>query len=185
MKEFIRREILARRNKQKGDVKLGKDCKIKKKFMELPEFKKARIILFYVSIRGEVKTDGMISECLNNNKRVLVPFANIETNQLLISEINNLDELEPGSFGIPEPKNPRKFPLDKVDLVITPGIAFDRKGNRVGYGTGFYDRFLKKLKKGIPFIGLAYGFQMVKEIPTDGMDVRVHKIVTEKEIIEC
>jgi 5-formyltetrahydrofolate cyclo-ligase len=132
-----------------------------------------------------VKTDKIISEALAHGKRILVPFANVAKRQLLLSEISNLNELSPGAFGIPEPKHNKKFPIEKVDLVIVPGIAFDRKGNRVGYGTGFYDRFLKKIKKSVPFVALAYDFQIVGDIPANKMDVRIHKIVTEKEIIEC
>ncbi|MEE9322996.1 MAG: 5-formyltetrahydrofolate cyclo-ligase [Candidatus Aenigmarchaeota archaeon] len=185
MKHLIRKKILSARENHKGEDRFCKDCAIKGKMFSLPEFKKAKIILFYVSVRGEVRTDKMISESLEKGKRILVPFANLKEKTLLISEINNLDELEPGAFGIPEPKKPKDFPLDKIDLVVIPGIAFDKKGNRVGYGMGFYDRFLKTLKKNIPLIALAYDLQIVNHIPTDGKDVRIHKIITEKEIIEC
>jgi 5-formyltetrahydrofolate cyclo-ligase len=185
MKDVIRREILAKRTSQKGAVKLAKDAMIKEKLLSLPEFRDSKVILFYMSIRGEVKTDSMISEVLQTGKKVLVPVADVKNRRLLISEIHDLNELSPGSFGVPEPKHPHEFPIDKIDLVIIPGIAFDRKGDRIGYGTGFYDRFLKTLKKTVPFIALAYDLQIVPEIPKDEMDVRISKIITEKEVIEC
>jgi len=185
VKNTIRKKILSMRNRQKKDVKLNKDAAIKKRLLSLPEVRKAKIVLCYVSIKGEVKTDDMIPECLEHGKRILVPFLDDKKEAIMISEIKDLDELSPGAFGIPQPKNPKEFSLEKIDLIVVPGIAFDRRGNRVGYGSGFYDRFLKKLKKGIPTVALAYDFQIVKEIPTNGMDVRVHKIVTEKEIIKC
>ncbi len=185
MKHKIRKKILSVREKHKKEDRFCKDCMIKDKMFSLPEFKKAKIILFYVSIKGEVRTDKMISESLDKGKRILVPFADLKKKRLLISEINDLDDLSPGAFGIPEPKSPKEFPLEKIDLVVIPGIAFDSKGNRVGYGMGFYDRFLKKLKSHVPLIALAYDLQIVNRIPTDGKDVRLHKIITEKEIIEC
>jgi 5-formyltetrahydrofolate cyclo-ligase len=184
-KDLIRREILTKRSTQMGDRKLPKDEAIKKRLMELPEYKNAKIILFYVSVRGEVKTSEMISESLSHGKKILVPVADVKHRKLMISEIHDLNELSPGAFGIPEPKHPHEFPIEKIDLVIVPGIAFDSLGNRVGYGTGFYDRFLKKIKKGVPFIALGYDFQLVHKIPANRMDVKVHKIVTEKGIINC
>ena len=185
MKHLIRKKILSVRESHDESERFCKDCMIKDNFFSLPEFKKAKIILFYVSIKGEVRTEKMISESLEKGKRTLVPFTNLKKKTLLISEINDLDDLSPGAFGIPEPKNPKEFALEKTDLVIIPGIAFDRKGNRAGYGVGFYDRLLKNLKPHVPLIALAYDLQIVSEIPTDGKDVRVHKILTEKEIIEC
>jgi 5-formyltetrahydrofolate cyclo-ligase len=185
MKHILRREMLSQRNKQKGEVKLEKDAMIKEKLLSLNEYKKSKIILFYVSIRGEVKTEDMLSQALREGKRVLVPFVNVKKKLMLISEIHDLNELSPGAFGIPVPTHPKKFPLDKIDLMVVPGIAFDRKGNRVGYGTGFYDRFLKRLKRNVPVIALAYDFQIVPKIMPDKYDVRIHKIVTENEVISC
>lgn len=185
MKHLIRKKILSVRKRHKEEDRVIKDKEIEDKMFSLPEFKKAKIILFYVSIKGEVRTDNAISESLERGKHILVPFADLKKRELLISEIKDLDELSPGAFGIPEPKNPKEFPLEKIDMVVIPGIAFDREGNRVGYGMGFYDRFLKTLKPRIPRIALAYDFQIVGEIPTDGHDVRIHKIITEKEIVEC
>ena len=74
---------------------------------------------------------------------------------------------------------------DEVDLVVMPGVAFDKSGNRVGFGTGFYDKFVKTLNKGVPLIALAYDFQIVKDIQEEVHDVKVHKIVTENDIIKC
>ena len=185
MKHHIRRKVLEIRDKHKKGEKHCKDCAIREKLFKLPEFSKANIILFYVSVKGEVRTDRMISQALRRGKKILVPFAKPKEKELLISEIHDLNELSPGAFGIPAPMHPKEFPLNKIDLVIIPGIAFDKKGNRIGYGRGFYDRFLKKLKKNVPLVALAYDFQIVEQIPTDRMDVKVHKIITEKGVISC
>lgn len=185
MKQLIRRDIITKRSAQKGDVKQEKDKDIRKKLLSMPEFGKSSIILFYVSIRGEVKTDDLISEALGKGKRVLVPFVDLEKEEMMISEIKDLNELEKGAFGIPEPKNPKEFPIDKIDLVIVPGVAFDRRGNRIGFGTGFYDKFLSRLPKETPFIALAYDFQVLREIPKGKDDVKIDKIITETETINC
>lgn len=185
MKHHIRRRTLKLRENHDRREKHCKDCAIRERLFRLPEFRKAGIILFYVSVRGEVRTDRMISESLRKGKKILVPFPKPKEKELLISEIHDLNELQPGAFGIPVPQNPKDFPLDKIDLVIIPGIAFDPAGNRIGYGIGFYDRFLKKLRKNVPLVALAYDFQLVSHIPTDRMDVKVHKIITEKGVISC
>ncbi len=185
MKHLIRKKILAHRKGHKDSGRSGKDFEIRNRLFAVPEFRKANIVLFYVSMKGEVKTEKAISETLRMGKRVLVPFVSLKRGELLISEINDLHDLSPGAFGIPTPKHPKEFPLDKIDLVIVPGIAFDKKGNRVGYGSGFYDRFLRKLKSDVSFIALAYDLQMVPRINPNKTDVRLEKIITEKEIIDC
>jgi len=100
--------------------------------------------------------------------------------------LKNLNELEPGAFNILEPKKEFFRPVspDDIDLVIIPGVAFDKDGDRIGYGMGFYDRFLRSMKKNIPVVALAYEFQIVDDIPVDDTDVTVHKIITEERIIE-
>ena len=185
MKHAIRREILSLRENHEETERTKKDEIIKKKLFSLPEFKKAKSVLFYVSIKGEVRTKDMIRESLKSGKKVLVPVSKVKEKTLEVSGIRSLKDMVPKSFGVPEPKNPKIVSPEAIDLVIIPGIAFDGEGNRVGYGMGFYDRFLEKIRKHIPLIALAYDFQIVSEIPTHGKDVRVHKIVTEKEIIEC
>jgi len=184
MKHFIRKKILLRKGKDRGCGRPAKDSEIRNRLFSMPEFMKAKIILFYVSMKGEVKTEKAISETLRMGKRVLVPFVSLKSGEMLISEINDLHDLSHGAFGIPTPKHPREFPIDKVDLVIVPGIAFDKKGNRVSYGGGFYDRFLKQLKDD-NFIALAYDLQLVPRITPNKTDIRLQKIITEKEIINC
>jgi 5-formyltetrahydrofolate cyclo-ligase len=185
MKNLIRRKLLARKKKDRGSGTAGKDLEIRNRLFSMPEFRKARIVLFYVSMKGEVKTEKAISEALRMGKRVLVPFVSLKRGKLLIAEINDLHDISPGAFGIPTPKHPKEFPLDKIDLIIVPGIAFDKKGNRVSYGGGFYDRFLRQLKSGAGLIALAYELQLVPRINPNKTDVRLEKIVTEREIINC
>jgi 5-formyltetrahydrofolate cyclo-ligase len=186
-KEDIRKKILSLRDSITEEEMNSKSEKIREKLFNLPEFKKAKVILFYVSKGSEVKTEGMIKLALKSGKRVVVPISDVKQKKLILSELKDFDkELEPGTFKILEPKKEFFRPIspDNIDFIIVPGIAFDKNGNRIGYGMGFYDKFLSSLKKHIPVIGLAYEFQVVDNIPATDKDVTVDKILTEKRVIE-
>jgi len=183
MKETLKSEILEKRkNLSKEEIK-EKSSIIKKKLYSLAEFKKSKNILFYVSFNNEVDTIGIIKELLNgNSKKIIVPYVEKDNPILQLSELKNIDELKEGSFGILEPKKIRKFDAEKVDLVIVPGIAFDKNGHRVGYGYGYYDRFLKNLN--VTKIGFAFDFQLVNKIPNGKHDVAMDVVITESRIIK-
>ena len=89
------------------------------------------------------------------------------------------------SFGAMEPADGRVLDPSEVDLVIVPGVAFDRSGNRLGFGAGYYDRFLPRTAEGTPAVAIAFALQVVPEVPTGAMDRRVDAIVTEAEVIRC
>jgi 5-formyltetrahydrofolate cyclo-ligase len=115
------------------------------------------------------------------SKRVLLPY--VKGKDLEISEICSLQDVAPGKFKILEPKRKENAPISDVDLVIVPGVAFDGRGQRVGYGGGYYDRFLVKTRA--PRVALAYENQIVASVPAEDHDQRVDKIVTEKRVITC
>jgi 5-formyltetrahydrofolate cyclo-ligase len=180
--------MLSLRENHPDSERERKSLRIKENLFSLPEFSNAEKILFYVSTKGEVLTKEMIKDSLSLGKKVVVPISNVKEKNLILSELRDFDkELRPSKFGILEPKKQffREVSPEEIDLVIVPGIAFDRRGNRIGYGMGFYDNFLSNLKKEIPVIALAYEFQIVSEIPTHKKDVRVQKIITEKKVIDC
>ena len=154
---------------------------IKERLFDLPEYRSCKVVMFYIAHDNEVETRDMIAESLNN-KKVLVPCTSLESNMIYPVEIENLENLERGAFGILEPKNKKIYAGD-IDIIIVPGIAFDLRGYRIGYGKGFYDRFLKdasSLK-----VGLAFDFQVVDHIMEDVNDVPVDIVITEKRIIRC
>jgi len=186
MKADLRKAILAKRNLLTTQEIASKSLKIKKKLFNLVEFKEANFISFYISFRSEVKTHEMIKEALMLGKRIGVPIVESEK-KLSLSELKEFDnELEMGKFGILEPKfrYRREVNLEEVELVIVPGIVFDKNGNRIGYGGGYYDYLLSKMK-GVSFIGLAYELQIVHQVPVEDYDIPVHKIITEDRIITC
>ncbi|MBL7056028.1 5-formyltetrahydrofolate cyclo-ligase [Candidatus Woesearchaeota archaeon] len=186
MKEKIRKEILAKRDSLSEEEKLEKNTKIKNALYSLEEFRKAKSIMFYVSFNNEVDTREIIKELLEKKeKKVIVPYV-LEGNKMLqVSKINDFNNLEPGTKGILEPKKEivEGFDTESIDLVIVPGTAFDRKGNRIGFGYGYYDIFLEgsNAKK----IALAYDVQLVENIETEDHDVPVEVVITDKEVILC
>lgn len=186
-KENIRKKILSlRESLTEEEMKLKSEL-IQKRLFNLPEFKKAKTILFYVSTRNEVKTERMIKSALKQGKRVVIPLSDMKERKLILSELKDFDnELEGGTFNILEPKKEffRLVSPEEIDFIIVPGIAFDKDGDRIGYGMGFYDKFLSSLKKHVHTVGLAYEFQIVNDIPIHDKDVTVDKVVTEKRIIE-
>ena len=116
-----------------------------------------------------------------------MPYVINDDLKLHVSELKDFNELEPKTFEILEPKEPytREFNPDKLDLVIVPGIVFDKKGHRIGYGYGYYDRFLKLLGKNVKKIGFAFEFQLVDKIPEEQHDVPMDVVITEKRVLEC
>ncbi len=186
MKKKIRRDMILKRNNHSQREKSRKDTSIKNKLFCLPEFVKARNILFYVAVKGEAGTGEMIQDAMRKGKNAFLPVTDLKGRDISVSELNEVNgKLKPGPFGIPEPFYPILADPESLDLIIVPGIAFDRRGSRIGYGMGFYDNFLSGLRNKIPTIALAYEFQIVNKIPSHSGDVRVKKIVTEERIIEC
>src|SRR3989338_1682893 len=173
MKRTLKQETLFKRNSLSKEEITKKSLQIKNNLYSLPEFKKAKNIMFYVSFNNEVDTHGMIKELLKNKeKNIIVPFVEKNNPVLQLSELKNFNELKPKTFGILESKNQyiREFNPEKLDLAVIPGLVFFRDGHRIGYGYGYYDRFLMALKKKPLKIGLAFDFQIAEKIPHEEQD---------------
>jgi 5-formyltetrahydrofolate cyclo-ligase len=185
MKNILRKDVLKKRDSIPVSLRGKKDTLIKQKLFSLPEFKRAKTVLFYASFRTEVDTNSMIEESLKMGKAVLVPKVNKKLQRLLLYEIKNLRELSLGYMGIPEPSLPdnRLREIEDVALVIVPGVCFDRSGNRLGYGAGYYDILLPHMKENVPFVALSYEEQLVDTIPSEDHDVKIDMIVTDGQII--
>jgi len=133
--------------------------------------------MFYISFGGEVKTEEMIREAQKLGKIVTVPVCKNNGITIRPCILDNKSGLKKGRYGICEPSAKRLMHPRDLDLVIVPGIAFDKKGNRLGRGKGCYDRLLKKLSERIPSIGLAFSFQILPAVPAKIHDVRVNKVI--------
>ena len=186
MKQTLKQQILEKRTSLSREEIKEKSNKIKNNLFSLKEFNEAKNIMLYISFNTESDTQKIIRELLNKKEKIIVvPYVIKGDLRLHLSELKNINELEPKTFGILEPKEMyiREFNPDKLDLVIVPGIAFDKKGHRIGYGYGYYDRFLKTIKKKAVKIGLAFDFQLIENIPEEEHDVPMNIVVTDKEIL--
>lgn len=186
-KARIRKAVLARRDSIDPGTRRTKDSFIKERFFSLSGFRRAEIIFCFASFRSEVSTFPLIEESLRLGKRVILPSVDSAKKELRLFEIEGLNELSPGYMGIPEPhaSGERERDINDADLIVMPGAAFDPKGNRLGYGAGYYDKLLSGLKKKIPLLALAYEEQIVDTLPAEPHDVRVDVIVTDRRVIDC
>tara|TARA_Y100000310_G_scaffold345795_1_gene470055 strand:+ start:2411 stop:2956 length:546 start_codon:yes stop_codon:yes gene_type:complete len=163
-----------------------KSTQIQKNLFELPEYTNSKIILFYVSIASEPQTHEMIKQALADGKKVAVPITSFRDKTLCLSEISSLGDLEKKETGLIEPKKEKicNISLEQIDLVIVPGVCFDKEGYRIGYGGGFYDRLLRNAKHETAVVGLCFAQNIEQSIPRQSHDAKMNKIVTEMRVIE-
>lgn len=176
-KKRIRSKILLKLQKQKEESRKRKSRIIKEKLFRTHIFHKAKMILFYIAFDGEVNTEEMIKETIKLGKIVTVPVCNKDKIHLRPCILDDKAGLKMGPYGVAEPVSKKRVRLKDLDLVVVPGLAFDKKGNRLGRGKGFYDRFLNRLPKRAISIGLAFNFQILPSIPTATHDVSVSKVL--------
>ena len=175
-KQRIRNTILMKLKTQKEENRNKKSCYIKNKLFRNRVFKKAKTVMFYMSFGGEVDTVDMIRAAQKLGKTVVVPVCG-RNRMMSPCVLKNKGTLLRGPYGIREPALRKPVNLKSLDLVIVPGLAFDKKGRRLGRGKGYYDRFLPKVSRHSVAIGLAYDFQILPFIPTTKYDVGVHKVI--------
>lgn len=186
MKTLLRKGLLEKRKNLPLKDKMKLSGKIKNRLLNLEEYKRAKTILCYMPINNEVDVTEFIINSLKNKKNIALPKVNKKECSMDLFKIKNIcEDLEIGCYNILEPKIEKTKKLDyrDIDLIIVPGIAFDLKGSRIGYGKGYYDKLLKN--SGAVKIGAAYEFQVHDKLPKECHDACVDKIVTEKRIIEC
>ena len=186
-KKQARIEALARRNALDDTLRAKKSALITQRLLRLELFQKARCVFMYVSVHSEVDTHRIIQAALVQQKTVCVPFVDMEKKEMIACAITDPGrDLHSGMLGIPEPDR-RSCPLVAacdIDLVIVPGLEFTVQGYRIGYGGGFYDRFLSAC----PGISCALAFeeQIVKSLPFDpAYDTAVSRIITDQREIDC
>lgn len=169
-KDEIREEIKTKREALDPVKKEKLDKLIFEKILGIPDYQKAKTVLVYMAFKNEVDIVELIRD-----KQIVLP--RVDGERLELYRIESLDDLEEGAFGILEPKKTcKKINPDEIDIAFIPGVAFDKKGHRIGFGKGFYDRLNKKLK--CQKIGIAYDFQIVEEIPFECHDVPVDLLIT-------
>jgi len=178
-KDTIRKKICTLRDAHDKRLREEKSVQIAEALQKQKEFMKAKTICIYLSKGSEVETLALVKIILKE-KRVVVPVTDVKKKQIVLSMLHDLNETKSGVYDILEPKKMRLILPEQVDLFIVPGIAFDNKCSRIGYGQGYYDKLLSTTRK--PKVGLAYSFQMVESISAEPTDIAMDKVITEKEV---
>lgn len=187
-KASIRKNMIRLRRSLDDAALKDKSREITARLVSLKEFERSRNCLFYLSLEREVQTEDLVLKALEMGKAVHVPLVDHKARRLKISKIPSLEiAFEANSFGVREPC--KQFwdlvsPGD-IDFIVTPGLAFDPKGGRIGYGVGYYDRLLEQLSPDAVCVAMAFDFQVLDAVPQDEFDVPVQKIITEKNTIDC
>ena len=184
LKTAIRKQ--AHENRRAQVEKDAVSEKIVDRFMELAEYQSANTVMFYVDVRDEVRTRQALPAALASGKRIVIPYC--VDGELELFWLENMEELELGMYKILEPKNElrtveakRLMPAD-LDLVMVPGVAFDRNGGRTGHGKGYYDKLLQHARLDAPLIALAFECQMFQKIPAESHDIYMDKVVTQDAV---
>jgi 5-formyltetrahydrofolate cyclo-ligase len=153
---------------------------------DLPTLREARCIFCFVPFRSEVDTRPFLHTMLEAGRVVAVPRVEGPRRMVAVRISDLEDDLVAGHWGIPEPR--QGLPViepEEIDLVVLPGVAFDEDGCRIGYGGGFYDTFIERLREGVPRIGVAFEAQLIDHISAESHDAHMHTIVTERRVLRC
>lgn len=176
-KKMLRDLIREKRKMMNYNEKKRFDMRIRKNVLNSSDYKNSKYIFIYVSMKEEIDTIEIIKIALKDKKVIAVPKI-LNKEEMIAIKINSLDDLKiAGAFGILEPVDGLNI-SEKIDLCIIPGLAFTSKGERLGYGGGYYDRFLSKYKN-IKKISLAYSYQLVTDVYSCEYDINIDRIITE------
>lgn len=182
IKKEARKNIIKKRDELGKEAKKIMDDKIIKKLINSEEYNKARGIFTYIGFGSEIDTKIIIEDALKLGKEVYVP--KIFNKEMILIRIDSLENLVKSSYGILEPIGEENdFDINKLDLIVMPGVAFDEEFNRLGYGAGYYDKFLDKNNLKCSKIALAYELQVLDNLEVEEHDKKVDQIITEKRKI--
>lgn len=183
-KTEIREQAHAARNAQENKDELSQT--IVERFVALPEYQRAKTVMFYVDVRSEVRTRHYFATALTHGKRIVVPYC--VDGELELFHLESMDELSVGMYKILEPREDlrtvatKRIAVEELDLIMVPGVAFDRRGGRTGHGKGYYDKLLEHCRADTPLVALAFECQMFPEIPMQEHDIFMDKVVTEAAV---
>ena len=181
----LRRQILTRRDSLSPAERQTKSRAIHERLWSLAGFSNATNLFAYVNFRSEVETLPLITDWLADGRTLCVPLTDPENHRLIPYQLTDPGlQLRQGYCGIPEPDPARCQTIDpaRIDAVLVPGSVFDRQGGRLGYGGGYYDRFLAEAAPQALRIGIAFELQVVPEVPLMPHDQPLHFLVTEAGI---
>lgn len=183
-KQEIRKAAHANRASQADKDEVSRV--IVERFMGLPAYALAGTVMFYIDVRDEVRTRQALPEAIAGDKRIVIPYC--VDGELELFHLESMDELDVGMYKILEPKAELRSVAAKrlqpgdLDLVMVPGVAFDKQGGRTGHGKGYYDKLLEHARHDAPLVALAFECQLFPEIPCEEHDIYMDQVVTESAV---
>ena len=183
-KDHIRQTIKLKRLALSSNEVQRRSGSVFQHLIESDFYQNAQSIACYISVKNEVDTHHLIQTALKNSKQIGVPVTDPD-GHMAFQAISSLNILHPVRFGLLEPPRDTnaEIPPESFDLILLPGLAFDNRGNRIGSGGGYFDRFLPTTPARTA--ALSYDFQILNQIPTDSHDIRLDYIITESSVIAC
>ena len=172
---ILKRADLAPQSRTKAEQLIGKQL------FDMQCFKNSHHVSSFVSFRDEIEMQAINEMILKEGKVLVLPYIDMAVKKMTFHVVKSLDSLIKNTYGILEP-NPELHPqinFKDIDLVLAPGVAFDQKGFRLGYGGGFYDRFFSQIEKTIPKIGIAFELQVVESLEVESYDQPITHLLTE------
>lgn len=186
MKKDFRKKVIDNRKKQSNDFIAKNSSVITEKLLSMDCIKNANTIMLYLDFNNEVQTTELVNKLICLNKIVATPITIMDKRELVPCQITNLKEgIKLGAYGIREPKEEcsPKVDIQNIDVVIVPAVAYDEDCYRLGYGGGFYDRFLQRLREDSITVGIAFDLQIFDNVPKESHDAQLDYIVTESRIL--
>ena len=182
MKTALRKQYKQIRNQLTMDKVQNNSEKIAAQLFETAFWQNSTVVMLYLSFQNEVVTDMIYERGWQENKIMLIPICSAQNRIMTMSKLTSFEQLVPNRYGIRELPEPLQqiVPPETIDLCLIPGIVFDNYGNRLGFGAGYYDRYLAKISPQVPRIALAHSCQIYDGIlPTDQYDLPMHYMLTE------
>ncbi len=178
-KKVLRNKILEIRDSLNNNEKELMDNKIFNELINTDLYKRSINIFIYISFSNEINTRNIIEKAFKDKKNVFIPKVYKDEKSMKAIKLNSIDELKKNSMGILEPIDDSNYiEKENIDLIVVPGVVFDKECNRIGYGGGYYDRYLKDIKSKENKIALAYDLQIVDKIESEVHDIKVDYIIT-------
>ncbi len=181
----LRKNLLSQREEMEKQEVEKQSKKIMENLIKVPAFLESKVVMIYLSFQNEVDTNEIIDWCFKQGKEVVIPYCVVGTREIIPCKLDTERKgLVKSKYGIWEPSKDSRIPVDieNIDTIIVPGVGFDKDCNRLGFGGGYYDRFLIKRNKKSPAIAICYENQIVESVPTDNYDIPMDMVVTENRI---
>lgn len=180
-KQKLREQMLARLRQQAPEVRARSSRRITQRVLRTPHYQSAQRVLCYVALPHEVDTWPLLWAIISDGKQLAVPVTKPDRQIMPIAVSDpNAELTKRNSYGLVEPSSQKAetIPVEQIDLVVVPGLAFDNHGNRLGRGLGYFDRFLRNLPENTATVGVAFSWQRVREVPTEAHDFPVQEVIT-------